>query len=197
MVGAAATLIAEKFEKDGLTPSPASGLLLYAAIASNTLAFKAAVTTDRDKRMADWLNATLKTDPHFVRDFFKAKSQLDGEALYARIASDFARFQFGGESIGIAQIEMVGAQQLIDTRSEEILVVIQQLGKEFDLDHTFISLVDVEEEATFMLSMSAKTRDLVGRALGLSFEANPLRRPGLILRKEITPLLRQQLEPQP
>ena len=56
LVGAAATLVAEKFIQNNVDVSKESATLVYGAIISNTLNFKGSVTTDRDKEAAAWLN---------------------------------------------------------------------------------------------------------------------------------------------
>src|SRR3989338_2413616 len=55
LVGAAATLVAEKFIQNKVDISKESATLVYGAIISNTLNFKGSVTTDRDKVAAEWL----------------------------------------------------------------------------------------------------------------------------------------------
>jgi inorganic pyrophosphatase/exopolyphosphatase len=55
LVGAAATLIVEKYIAHNLPISYESALFVYAAIISNTINFKADVTTDRDRSAAQWL----------------------------------------------------------------------------------------------------------------------------------------------
>jgi len=58
-VGAAATLIVEKFMESGTELSEGSRILLYGAIVSNTLNFKSNTTTGRDKKAAEWLKKRL------------------------------------------------------------------------------------------------------------------------------------------
>jgi len=59
LVGAVATLITEKFSQRNLEPSLPSAVLLYCAIASNTLRFQAKVTTEKDIRMAKYIESVF------------------------------------------------------------------------------------------------------------------------------------------
>lgn len=109
LVGAAATLIAEKFMQANMEISKESATLIYGAILSNTLNFKGTVTTDRDKKAAAWLNRVAQLPESFWKELFIAKSDLTGAKLEERIRGDFAWFAIGNKRLGIAQIEMIGA----------------------------------------------------------------------------------------
>ncbi|TSC70057.1 MAG: Uncharacterized protein CEO12_554, partial [Parcubacteria group bacterium Gr01-1014_46] len=127
LVGAAATLVAEKFMQDGVEISKESATLIYGAILSNTLNFKGTVTTDRDKKSAEWLNQTLKLPENFWKELFIAKSDLSGPKLAERIEGDFAWFVLGDKRVGIAQIEIIGAKKLVEEREVEILQTLNKI----------------------------------------------------------------------
>ena len=74
MVGSSATLIAEKFYLEKIVISPESAALLYSAIISNTVNFKATVTTERDTIMTNWLLQFLVLPLNYTHEMFKAKS---------------------------------------------------------------------------------------------------------------------------
>jgi manganese-dependent inorganic pyrophosphatase len=103
LVGAAATLIAEKFMKNNVAISKESAILVCGAIISNTLNFKGTVTTDRDKTAVALLNKIAGLSENFWKELFTAKSDLSGAKLAERIESDSAWFEIGGKKIGIAQ----------------------------------------------------------------------------------------------
>lgn len=58
-IGAAATMIAERFKIQGITPSRESAILMYYGIISNTMNLKIKMTTSRDKEMAIWLKSLI------------------------------------------------------------------------------------------------------------------------------------------
>jgi manganese-dependent inorganic pyrophosphatase len=74
LVGAAATLIAEKFMKSGVNISKESAILIYSAIISNTLNFKSSVTTNRDIKAAEWLQKIINLPDNYWEELFTAKS---------------------------------------------------------------------------------------------------------------------------
>ena len=60
LIGAAATLIAEKFKNDKINISKESAILLYNGIISNTMNLKISMTSEKDKEMAKWLKKQCK-----------------------------------------------------------------------------------------------------------------------------------------
>src|SRR5680860_333285 len=116
LVGAAATLVAEKFIHNNIDISKESATLLCGAIISNTLNFKGGVTTERDREVFKHLNKIAQLADNFWQELFEAKSDMSGNKLKERIEGDFAHFIFGDKKVGIAQIEMIGADKLIAER---------------------------------------------------------------------------------
>ncbi|HRN71056.1 MAG TPA: DHH family phosphoesterase, partial [Candidatus Woesebacteria bacterium] len=89
LVGSAGTLIAEKFYESRTSISKESAVLLYSAIVSNTINFKANVTTERDHKMAEWLLSQFELPDNFVHEMFKFKSTFT-QPLAEIIEGDFS-----------------------------------------------------------------------------------------------------------
>ncbi|MBI4084927.1 MAG: DHH family phosphoesterase, partial [Candidatus Liptonbacteria bacterium] len=194
LVGAAATLIAEKFMKNKTDISKESATLLYGAVISNTLNFKGSITTERDKTAATWLNKIAKLPENFWKDLFIAKSDLSGRKLAERIEDDFAWFVMGGKKVSIAQIEMIGAKKLIDERSGEIIKILDEIKKEMNLDFIFLNTIELEDAKNFFVAHDTETQKLLKKVLNVKFTGSVAERPNLIMRKQIIPLLKKELE---
>jgi len=194
MVGSAATLIAEKFHAANMEISERAAILLYAAIVSNTLNFKAKVATERDIKMAEWLKSRLKLPDNFIHDMFAAKSDLTGDKLSSRMKSDFAWFNLAGKRESIIQLEIVDADKLVRMRKPELLKGLQKFDDEMNLDVYFVSIIDLLADRNFFVTADALTQQLVSDIFNISFTDNVAMRPGLIMRKEITPLIKEYLE---
>jgi len=192
-VGAAATLVAEKFMQNNIAISKESAILIYGAIISNTLNFKGTVTTDRDRKAAEWLNQTAQLPEGFWKELFTAKSDLSGPKLAERIRSDFAWFVIGSKKVGIAQIEIIGAEKLIKEREGEILDTLNKLKNEMSLDFIFQTTVELEEGKNFFVSDDVTTKALLEKILNIQFSGNVAERPNLIMRKQIVPLLKVEI----
>ena len=194
LVGAAATLIAEKFVQNKIDISMGSAALLYGAIISNTLNFQGSMTTERDRTVAVWLNKIAKLPEDFWRELFIAKSDLAGEKLMHRIESDFAWFILGGKKVGIAEIEMIGAKKLLGERGDEIIQALEKIKKEMQLDVVFQNTIELEDGKTFLVASDAETQKLLEKALNVRFSGTVAERPEMIMRKQIVPLLKKVLE---
>ena len=81
------------------------------AIISNTLNFKGGVTTDRDKKVAEYLNNIAKLPDNFSKELFEAKSDLSGEKLSKTILGDLATYDIANKKFSIAQLEIIGAKK--------------------------------------------------------------------------------------
>jgi manganese-dependent inorganic pyrophosphatase len=192
LVGSAATLITEKFYERGVDISVPAATMLYGAIVSNTLNFRAKVTSDRDRKMADWLNQKLELGKGFIEEMFRAKSNMKGSYLEQAVDADFAWFDFGaGSKIGYAQLEMMDARQLVNTRKDELLTVLNELKEKEGVDRIFLSLIDLGEGFNIFVTDDQKMQKTLTNVLGITFENNVAIRSGFIMRKEVTPLLKE------
>jgi manganese-dependent inorganic pyrophosphatase len=195
LVGAAATLIAEKFMSQQTVISSQAAILLYSAIISNTLNFQGSVTTERDRAAARWLAQFLRVSPDYWRELFTAKSDLSGPRLAERITGDFAWFTLGDKRVGAAQLEIIGAAELIKSRSAEILAILNRLKADLNLDYIFQNTIELEKLKNYIVAGDSQTKDLLSRALQLQFIGNVAVREPLIMRKQIIPLLKVCLNP--
>jgi len=194
LVGAAATLIAEKFIKDDLVISKDAAILLYAAIISNTLNFKGTLTTARDVNAAAWLNRTAGLPDNFWKEMFLAKSDLSGGKLAERVRGDLVWFEAAGKKVGIAQIEMIGARKLVEERGDEIARELALVKTEMALDHIFQNVIDLEGCNNFFVADDEDAKKLLQNVLKISFHGVIAERPDLIMRKQIIPLVKLALE---
>jgi len=194
LVGAAATLIAEKFMQNNVEISEKSATLLSSAIISNTLNFKGGVTTDRDRAAVEWLSHYRQMPADFWRELFSAKSNLAGPKLAERIEGDFAWFVLGGRRIGIAQIEMIGADELISERSNGILKSLDKMKTDLNLDLVFQNTIELEKGKNYIITADELTKIILTRILKVKFVGICAETESLIMRKQIVPLLKEELE---
>lgn len=191
MVGAAATLIAEKFQTEGIFMSPESAALLFSAIVSNTVNFKAGVTTDRDSRMADWCLEHFSLPENYVSEMFSAKSQLDRPLEEVLM---FATFDLHGQKVGVAQLEIINVDRFIETNLSKIERILSDVKKAQNMDMVLLTCIDVEKAFNVLVACDEHTRSSLEKAVGVKFHQTVAKRPGVLMRKEIVPLLQQILE---
>lgn len=194
LVGAAATLVAEKFVENNIEISKKSAILLLGAVVTGTLNFKGSVTTEKDKKMAEYLNKTAKLSDDFWKEFFIAKSDLSGEKLAKQLESDFAFYDMGNKKVVIAQLETMNSRLFINERRNEIFIGLEKLKKELNPDFIFLNIMDIEAISNFFITEDQKTQKLLERILKINFKDNVAEKKSLMLRKEISPLLKKELE---
>lgn len=194
LVGSASTLVAEKFIKNNIEISKESATLLCGAITSNTLNFKGGVTTDRDRVAFEYLNNIAQLPPNFSNELFKAKSDLTGDKLKERILGDLAWFNMGNKKVGIAQIEMVGAKDLIEDRLNDILKILEEIKEEMGLDFIFQNTIELDECKNYFIANNNEAQKILEEILSIKFNGTVAEKPNLIMRKQIVPLLKERLE---
>ena len=101
---------------------------------------------------------------------------------------------YGRQKVGIAQVEMIGAKKLVDERSGEIVQVLEKIKKEMNLDFIFQSTIELEDTKNFFVAQDYGTQKLLEKVLKVRFDGITTERPNLIMRKQIVPLLKEELE---
>lgn len=193
LVGAAATLIAEKFEQNNIQISEASAILIYSAIISNTINFKSSVTTARDRKIAAWLKKFVQAPEDYWKELFTAKSDLTGKKLAEQIEEEFGWFVLGDKRVGVAQLEIIGAEELIKQRSDEIIAVLNKLKTGFNLDYIFQNTIELEKLKNYLVTDDAPTKNLLEKILDIKFIDSVAVKNTLIMRKQLVPLIKKEL----
>lgn len=192
LVGSCATLIAEKFFKKKVIITSPSAALLYSAIISNTVNFQTNVTTDRDKKMCNWLIRQFDLPESYVHKMFVAKSVFE-KPLKKVFCDDFATFEFHSKQLGVAQLEIVNTDDFVNENKNEIQKVLTEIKKEKKLDWIFLSLIDIEKIKNIFIVIDESSKKLLEKALGIRFENNISRKEGITMRKTIVPIVRDIL----
>ncbi|AKM82187.1 TPA: hypothetical protein DD449_03715 [Candidatus Berkelbacteria bacterium] len=196
LVGAAATLVAEKFKEKGLSMPKEIATLVYGAIISNTLNFQAKVTTERDREIAAWLNEENNFPADFARKMFLSKSDLSGDRLIKMLRSDFAGFaghNFGSHKLGTAQIEMIGGEEMALARKDEIVSELGKIMSEQGLDVVFLTIIDLEADQNIIVAPTEEVEKILSKVLDIHFTNHVATRSGFMMRKEMVPLLKEEL----
>ncbi len=197
LVGAAATLITEKFSKENIGISKPAATLLYGAIVSNTLNFRATLTTERDIETAKWLVEKAEPSDTFAKEMFLAKSELSGSKLKETLWGDIAQFSAETAVLGIAQLEIVGAKKLLETRLDEILKELREIADVEGFDRTFLNILALDENCNYFVALDGKTEELLGHVLGITFEGHIAKKKGFLMRKQLIPILKEAIEKEP
>lgn len=189
LVGSAATIIAEKFYKNKTELTHASAILLFYAIISNTINFKAKVTTSRDLIIGEWLKSIIGNDANYIKDIFEYKTQHLKVSKKSFLENHSAFFIISGKQIGIIQLEISNAKDFLKSNKSKCCSILLDIKIEFNLDSIFITIIDIFDEFNLFLTNEIETEQLLKNVINVEFRNKVAQRAGIIMRKEIVPLL--------
>jgi len=194
LVGACATLIAEKFLQNNIPISKHSAVLLYSAIVSNTINFQGNVTTARDKDMASWLSKQIELPSDFIHEIFVYKSNFT-QPLKQVLIEDFKAFQIHNKKVGIAQLEIINANDYANNNLSEIKNILSEIKQQKSLDYIFLNCIDLEGNGNTFVSQSEIDTKLLEKVLKVKFDNSIANSDRIMMRKEIVPLMKEVMVP--
>lgn len=183
-VGAAATLVYERFEAAGIVPSDHAALLLQAAIHSNTQRLLGAVTTPRDRAAAESLAALHPMPPGFVEAQFQARAAEIVDDLPEAIRRETKTFEHSSGVFQVTQLECPGALDMA------VLARAHTARPRL-----ILNLVDPLLPASLILIQDPEFRAWVAARTGVRFDADAARPARALLRKQIVAQLLDEGEP--
>lgn len=190
LVGAAATLIFEKFQEKEININFNSAILLYCAIFSNTFNLQTNVNI-RDKKAVADLESEFDIPVGIIDDMFKYKTEYIKNNLEECINNDFKDFNNG---LSIAQLEGFNLVDIVNDKLDEIKEILGKLKAKYNLKYIFLTAADLKNNHNIFVVIDEDTKLLLSKALGFSFDERGIAKNNkLILRKQIMPLLMNYL----
>jgi manganese-dependent inorganic pyrophosphatase len=188
-VGSTATLVIERFRQSGMEPTRSSATLLLGAILSDTVILNSPTTTDRDHAVVEYLESVLAVDAtEFGREMFENTSDLTRVPADEIVKRDAKDYEFGGQSLRIAQVETVG-QDLGERREELVDALDAVRARE---GHALVALMVTDIMGKNSRLYVSGEKPAVERAFGRSKDDDGvIDLPGVMSRKKqvVPPLL--------
>jgi inorganic pyrophosphatase/exopolyphosphatase len=188
-VGACATLIWEEFKKrkQDKNISRVSADLLYTAIFSNTLNFKASVTTRRDIRAFDELKQYSFLNQDWIELYFTELEQKVYEDPRNAIINDTKKVQFPktDKAFIIGQIELWNSRYFVSSYKSQIE---KELSK-FDTPYWFMNSPSISEGKNYLYTKNGEVKNLLEKTIDAKFNGDVGTTKKLWLRKEILKML--------
>ena len=193
-VGATATLIAEQFFLNGISPPPAIAGALLAAILSDTLVLESPTTSAKDRRMAPRLAELAGVDvASFGADLMSARGDIATRSAADLIEADFKAFNFGGHRVGIAQVEVPDAGPLA-MRHAELLSAMEREKEAQNLALLILVGTDSGRKGSYLWAVGEK-RDAAERAFHCQLSEAGAFLVGIMSRKkQVVPTLEKEFE---
>lgn len=186
-VGSCATLIWEEFKKRGYSEkiSCTSARLLAYAILSNTLNFKAQVSTPRDVQALAQLQQYAMLEEGWSAEYFKEQEAVVFQDVGKAIGEDTKILDIPNLPVRITmgQLELWDGSTFISQNMETIRSVLQGFGE----DHWFMSVPSISEGKNYLYTESDVVRHYLMKYIGAKFEPNAFEgyTSRLWLRKEV------------
>jgi manganese-dependent inorganic pyrophosphatase len=187
-VGSTATLIVERYRASGLFPERSTATMLLAALLSDTVILNSPTTTDRDRKVAGYLEEMLDLDAEeFGTEMFEASSDvssLSAEEIVARDAKEYGTSS--GDRVSVSQVETVGTGLL--ERKAELMEALEGLKEENGYLFSALMVTDIMEGGTQLLC--AGDCSPVHQAFDSSVQNGVIDLPGVMSRKkQVAPVL--------
>lgn len=187
LVWSATTLISEKFQFADVQISPEIANLLYCGTLSNTLNFKANITTLRDHRSAEWLISQWAST-ELGKKMFDYKTQYIQDNLEEVLLEDSKITKLpNGETMKMMQLELLDGGFLYTTGN--ITKNLRERGF-LDVDHATIFVQDLLLWKTkIFIEEWLKNLFLIKWFEGALIDKFRWEMPKLYLRKELIPMI--------
>lgn len=189
LIGAASTLVAERFKNENIEISKESAILLYYGIISNTMNLKIKLTSQKDIEMANWLKQqTPKITDEVTTQIFIEKSQI-GDSLREEMEIEF-KDQFMSISWSMGQLEVANVDEFLNKYEQDIRNVLKMVSKENNVDYISVNCMDIINGYSIIVAGNAKTAEIISNAMGVQFKELKARTDELVSRKEIVKIIR-------
>ncbi|MBA3954909.1 DHH family phosphoesterase [Candidatus Dependentiae bacterium] len=180
LVGAAATLIVERFMKANILPEYKSAQLLYGAIFHNTLNFITANSTERDKKATQFLELNFGLSRSLIQSMFDYASKEIIDNLHDAIINDAKQFKgFNFYQLVMSNVEYKKLEKTISK-------IIVQEDTKYPCQWSILNVVDVNKKVSYLYVPSQIGQTIVSQNLECKFIDSWANIPAA-LRKEIMP----------
>lgn len=182
LIGAAATIVVERFIKADKKIQPNHAKLLYGAIYHNTLNFIATNASQRDRNAAKYLEANFNLNESIIHEMFDFATREVESDVKTALENDAK--EFGTDwKIGAYQLVVWGKELMVN--KELVETSVNDLRAKMEADWSFVNIIDLESRKSNIFT-SSEGETVLSKALGISFERGWSSLPA-ILRKQIMP----------
>ena len=183
-IGAAATLVADRFRQNHIPISRNSAILLYYGIMSNSFALKSSNTSQRDIEVAKWLEEQCKEiSKEKIEEIFRAKSVFKS-SLKNEVEAEIP-LVCGDIRMTVGQLEIVDAEKFIADNKKELMEVCNYLIDRFKYDCLIINIIDTIGGYSILFSPNENTDKFIRDKFGYEIKNNICKNSKLVQRKEI------------
>lgn len=185
-IGACATLVWEEFKAFNFHNqiSSLSANLLYTAIISNTLNFKAQITSSRDKIAAKEISSFITLPKNWAEQYYKEVQKYLCQDLGNFIQKDTKTISLSHLDFFFSQLEVYNAGFFM--KKFRFHKVMDNL---YSPKYWLLNLISIQEECNYLFTNSKNIEDFLKENLFAKPEINYLKTENIWLRKNILKIL--------
>lgn len=168
---------------------------MLAAILSDTVGYKSATTTEKDKQLGTELAeiAGITDVDAFTLEIFKAKSNVADLTDEQIVKNDYKVFEFGKKTM-IDQLETVEQVEILANKKADLLKAMEQVKAELGVELIFVAITDILNVNTKILILGDAEAQVAEAAFGGTVTDNILDiGPKMSRKKEIAPAIEKAL----
>ena len=195
-IGSSSTLVAKMYGEKRVSLPEDIARLLLCGIISDTLKLTSPTTTEEDKVWTGVLAEQTKENvDKLAENLFSAKSDLSSFTPEQIAKLDYKTFAIGDKKIGLGVIETV-KPDYAKKIERELKEIMQKIKSEEQLDYIFLGIVDIIQNETEMLLISAAAKDLVMKSFSdIVIKGDNLILKGVVSRKkQMVPAIERALK---
>lgn len=183
-VGCTATIIFQMYQEKEQEISKSIAGLLCAAIISDTLMFRSPTCTKYDQDAALQLSTIAEIDLEpFANEMFKEGSNLRDKTAEEIFYQDFKKFQSGNISFGVAQINSMNSEILLEIGEQVKPLMANAVGQNA-VSMVFFMLTNIMSESTQLLCFGESSARFVEQAFHAKVQGGKCYLPGIVSRKK-------------
>ena len=181
-VGSTATLVVERYRKNGVEPTQATAGMLLAAVLSDTVVLNSPTTTERDHEVVRYLEEFLGVEAEkFGMEMFEASSDVSDLSPEAIVDRDLKEYGTdSGERMSVSQIETVGTGLL--ERKQELMEALEKVRGKNGYLFAALMVTDIIGQGTELLCAGECAP--VERAFDTKARDSVIDLPGVMSRKK-------------
>lgn len=192
-VGAAATIVTERFRLSGIIPSRESAILLYYGIISNSINLKANITNQRDIEACKWLKSVCSSiSEEKIEEIFIRKSKIEDQNLRLEMECEIP-LVLPKFKVIVAQLEVANLEAFLKDKKQKMISIMQEVKVEKKIDYIFCNCVDILNGYINVIASDEESKVFFEKTFGYQFnQKDTLIINKIIQRKEMTRILREK-----
>lgn len=194
--GSSCTIVYYLMKQSNVTPDKTLASLMLAAILSDTVGYKSATCTPKDKELGAELAeiAEIEDVDAFTLEIFKAKSDISSLSDEEIVKNDYKVFEFNQKTM-IDQLETVEQEMVLSEKKAGLLAAMQSVKEELGVELLFVAITDILKVNTKLLILSQAEQEVAQKAFGGTVTDNVLDiGPKMSRKKEIAPAIETALK---